>query len=249
MIGIFIIIMIIVSLSGYMFANSFCYAFYRTGCTTINKLITTKAIRHIFSILSVYAGFKFKGDYQFVLELPPQYMILSNHQSIIDIPLFMRYLDGSRLRFMSKKELGNNVPLVSVMLKSGKHCLVDRNGQSISVIRTIDKFAENIKKENLIPVVFPEGTRSRDGKLRTFHAAGFRRLISQAPMPVAVCALDGGWNIASIKTIAQNLKGGAYKVKVLKIYPAPQTKDEQVHILEEGKKLIQKQLDEWREKN
>ena len=42
------------------------------------------------------------------------------------------------------------------------------------------------------------------------------------------------------------LKRGAYKVKVLKVFDAPQNKEEEKLILEESKNLIQKQLDEWR---
>ena len=65
-------------------------------------------------------------------------------------------------------------------------------------------------------------------------------------MPVAVCALDGGWQISSIRKIIQNLKGGSYKIKLLKVYEAPTTKEEQLKILEEGKTLIGEQLRKWR---
>ena len=43
-----------------------------------------------------------------------------------------------------------------------------------------------------------------------------------------------------------NLKNGSYRVKILKIYDAPSTKEEQALILEESRKMIQNQLDEWR---
>jgi len=33
---------------------------------------------------------------------------------------------------------------------------------------------------------------------------------------------------------------------VLKVFPAPKTKEEQIALLDEAKSLIQKQLDEWR---
>ena len=46
--------------------------------------------------------------------------------------------------------------------------------------------------------------------------------------------------------MAKYLKGGNYRIKIVKIYPSPTNKAEQVHILEDGKKLIEKQLLEWR---
>ena len=66
-------------------------------------------------------------------------------------------------------------------------------------------------------------------------------------MPVVVAAVDGGWNISSITRIATNLRGGSYRVKILKIYPTPTTKEEQLKVLAESKELIQEQLKVWRE--
>jgi 1-acyl-sn-glycerol-3-phosphate acyltransferase len=65
-------------------------------------------------------------------------------------------------------------------------------------------------------------------------------------MPVAVCAIEGGWKTGTLVGMAKNLAGGRYRVKVVKIYPAPSNKAEQMKILEEGKELIARQLELWR---
>jgi 1-acyl-sn-glycerol-3-phosphate acyltransferase len=187
-----------------------------------------------------------KGDRKSLEILPEQYMVLANHQSLLDIPLLMRYLEGARLRFVAKAELGRYVPVVSLMLRSDGHCLVKRTGNPSLAMKEMDAFAKRVLTNNWIPVIFPEGTRSKNGELRPFYAAGFRRLIEKAPMPVAVCAIEGGWHISSLTGMAANLKGGSYRVKVLKVYPPPQGKAEQVHILEEGRVLIEEQLQKWR---
>jgi len=227
--------------------NSFFYVFDRRVCRAIHTYLVTRFARRIFAMLSTYMKFYFNGDGNLRADLPEQYLVISNHQSLLDIPFFMRFLGGSRLRFIAKAELGHHVPLVSKMLKTGGHCLVQRSGNPSQAMHAIDAFASRVKENNWIPVIFPEGTRSRDGSLGTFYAAGFRRFLDHAPMPVAVCALDGVWHISSIFGLAKNLRGGQYRVKILKIYPAPTTKAEQVHILEEGKELIGKQLAVWRE--
>lgn len=223
------------------------HSLYRKGCDWVNsEVIVRPAPRLLFAAFKQYTGFKFEGDYSLIDQLPDQYLVISNHQSLLDIVVHMNYYNGTRLRFVAKEELGHNVPLVSPMLKSGKHCLVKRTGSPTQAMKAVDKFADHVVKNNLIPVIFPEGSRSKDGQLKTFHAAGFRRLLNAAPMPVAVCAVDGGWRISSLIKLAKNLRGGAYRVKLLKVYDAPTTKEEQVKILEEGKALIQAQLDEWR---
>ncbi len=60
---------------------------------------------------------------------------------------------------------------------------------------------------------------------------------------------DNGYKINDLKHVFENLSKINYKCKVLKVYPYPETKEEQVRVLEEAKKLVQKQLDEWREED
>lgn len=231
-----------------MFLNNFCYAFFRRGCSYVNRSITSKASFLIFAALKCYSRFGFFADKRSKALLPEQYLVISNHQSILDIVVYMRFLRQDNMKYMAKYELINHVPLVSVMLKTGDHCIVKRHKSPTQAMKAVDVFAHKVKEKGYIPVIFPEGTRSRDGKLGTFHSAGVRRFLNQEPMPVAVCALDGGYKISSVKAFLKGVKGDGYRVKVLKVFPPPTTKEEQLAMLEEGKALIEQQLKEWREK-
>ncbi len=226
--------------------NRIAYVLNKNLSLLYNKRIVYAKPRRLFALFSTYLGFKFAGDYTNVPDLPAQYLIISNHQSLIDIPLFMRYLEPTRLRFVAKAELGRHIPAVSLVLRGDKHCLIKRTGSPSKAMRELDRFAERVRENNWIPVIFPEGTRSRDGNTGTFHAAGFRRFLDKYPLPVAVCAVEGGWNISSLSGMVRRMKGGEYRVKVLKVFPAPRSKAEQVRVLEEGKELINKQLRDWR---
>jgi len=226
--------------------NRIAYVVNKKISLTYNKRIVYAKPRRLFALFSTYLGFKFAGDYTNISELPQQYMIISNHQSLLDIPLFMRYLEPTRLRFVAKAELGRHIPAVSLVLRGDKHCLIRRTGSPSTAMRELDRFAERVRENNWIPVIFPEGTRSRDGNTGTFHAAGFRRFMDKYPLPVAVCAVEGGWNISSLAGMVKRMKGGEYRVKVLKVFPAPGNKAEQLRVLEEGKELINNQLVVWR---
>ncbi|MBO5235509.1 MAG: 1-acyl-sn-glycerol-3-phosphate acyltransferase [Spirochaetaceae bacterium] len=222
------------------------YPISKKLCIKIADYVVAVCAPRLFAILSTYKNFKFCGDYELTEQLPQQFLIMSNHQSLLDIPLYMKYLPDRSLRFVAKKELGRHVPMISEMLKVHEHALVPRSGSPSVAMKTLDSFAARVLERGQIPIIFPEGTRSRDGNLRNFYSAGFRRILDKAPMPVAVCALDGGYKISTLDGLARNLHNGVYRVKVLKIYPAPTSKQEQLSILEEGKELIQKQLDQWR---
>jgi len=226
--------------------NRLAYTFSRRLNLRVNRIIANTYSKRIFSILSTYMNFKYAGEHDSIAQLPQNYLIMSNHQSLLDIPLLTCFLGGDRLRFIAKAELGRHIPVVSLMLRSDGHCLVSRTGSPSVIMRTIDRFAERCLREHWIPVIFPEGTRSRDGSLGQFHAAGFRRFLDKAALPVAVVAIDGGWRTASLTGMARRMRGGDYRVRVLTVFPAPTGKAEQVRILEEGRKLIQGQLDKWR---
>lgn len=229
------------------FLNIILYPVSKAACVRVSDYIVSVCAPRIFAMFALYKHFRFIGYPDRKNELPEQFLLVSNHQSLLDIPLYMKFLRGRALRFVAKAELSRYVPVVSEMLRAHEHCMISRTGNAACAMSALDSFADRVSARRQIPVIFPEGTRSRDGRLGAFYAAGARRLLTRAPMPVAVCALEGGYRIASLRGIARNLRNGSYRVKILKIYPTPRNKEEQAHILEEGKALIQAQLDAWRQ--
>lgn len=222
------------------------YPFSKKTARRISEYCVKKMPPKVFGLLEKINGFKFFGYDESKTKLPAQYMIISNHQSLFDIPAFLRFMPEVDLRFIAKDTLGKGIPMVSPMLKSQQHCLIPRNVRPLESVKLISDFGHRSKEQNLIPVLFPEGTRSRDGELGKFYSAGFRTLSEASGLDVVVCALDGGWKFAGLKGLVKNMQKGSYRLEVLKVYPAPKTKEECAHILEEGKELIQKKLEEWR---
>jgi 1-acyl-sn-glycerol-3-phosphate acyltransferase len=198
------------------------------------------------ALFKVFLHVRFTFDKENTDKLPRQFMIITNHQSLLDIFLFFYAMPEKGLRFVAKAELGHYVPLLSQVLRSQEHALIKREGSTAQTMRTLDEFADRVVARGQTPVIFPEGTRSRDGSLGTFNAAGFRRIITRQPMPVAVCAVEGGYTLATLEGIFKHLQNAFYRIKIVKIFPAPTSKQEQIAILEEGKALIQAQLDVWR---
>ena len=179
-------------------------------------------------------------------ELPEQFIIISNHQSLLDIPVYMNFLRQKNLRFIAKDALGRHVPLVSEMLRAQEHCLIPRKAKPMDAMRYIEEFGHRVVARNQIPVLYPEGSRTRDGNVGKFYSAGFRKLTESTNLPVVVCALDGGWKLRDLSKIFTNMKRGCYRVKVLKVYDCPQTKEDCNELLDEARAMIQTQVEEWR---
>lgn len=107
-------------------------------------------------------------------------VIVCNHQSMHDIPPIIWFMRAWHPKFISKKELGSGIPSVSYNLKKGGSALIDRNDpkQALSIIKNT---AEYINKNNFSIVIFPEGTRSRNGISKPFSVNGLKMLYKFAP--------------------------------------------------------------------
>lgn len=112
-------------------------------------------------------------------------IVVSNHQSWFDVFALAAHLPV-RYRFVAKKELGE-VPIFGKAWKSCGHVSVDR-GNREAAIEALDQAWKEVHEDKLTMVLFPEGTRSPDGRLKDFKKGAFVLAVQgQVPLvPVAV---------------------------------------------------------------
>jgi 1-acyl-sn-glycerol-3-phosphate acyltransferase len=131
----------------------------------------------------------FKG-----LEKIPQnrpLIIVANHQSTLDIPAVIVGFRKNHPKFISKIELGKGIPSISYNLRHGGSVLIDRKNPRQSV-KDILMLGKHIEANNYAACIFPEGTRSKDGKLKPFMPAGIASLYKTSPSALIVpFAIDG----------------------------------------------------------
>jgi 1-acyl-sn-glycerol-3-phosphate acyltransferase len=113
-------------------------------------------------------------------ELDPgqTYIFVSNHQSIYDIPIIFNSLPF-QLRIIAKRSLGR-FPFLGWHLSRTGHMLVDRRSPNPAHI--LRRWSEMVSK-HLSLIVFPEGTRSGDGRVGRFKGGSFL-LAMQVGLPV-----------------------------------------------------------------
>lgn len=116
-------------------------------------------------------------------------IFIANHQSMFDIPGIIWFLRKQTPLFISKKELSKGIPGISYNLRAGKAALIDRNDPKQAIAEII-RFATYVKEKKFSAVIFPEGTRSRTGKLKPFAVGGVATLIKKIPnaeiVPIAI---------------------------------------------------------------
>lgn len=113
------------------------------------------------------------------LEPGQTYVMASNHQSLFDTPILFAYLPLS-FRILYKKSL-NRIPFLGWHLFLSGHIAVERENPT-KARESLEAAAERIKNGTSV-AVFPEGTRSYDGVMRTFKKGSFRLAI-KAETPV-----------------------------------------------------------------
>ena len=122
-------------------------------------------------------------------------IIISNHQSMFDIPPIVWGFRKQHAKFISKKELGHGIPSISYNLRKGGSVLIDRK-DSRQAIKQIKILGRKIEKMNYSAVIFPEGTRSRNGKVKNFKVGGLSALLEVAPSALIVpFVIDGNYKL------------------------------------------------------
>jgi 1-acyl-sn-glycerol-3-phosphate acyltransferase len=116
---------------------------------------------------------KFNNPYTIPENVP--LIIVSNHQSMYDISPLSWFFRKHHPKFVSKKELGKGIPSVSYNLRKGGSVLIDRKNPRQAIPAMIN-FAKSIEKNKHSAVIFPEGTRSKDGKPKRFSINGLKTL-------------------------------------------------------------------------
>lgn len=202
------------------------------------------AANRIMSLACIYGGLKIVVDKNLLDKLPKTFLLISNHQSLADIPLLVHVLPDYMVRFIAKRELRRGVPALSFSLRKAGHALISRQGDFRVARREMVKLAKRTR-QGVCPTVFPEGTRTRTGRVGQFHAAAVRTILSTTRIPVVAIAINGGHAIAKLKNLMNNLKNCVYTVKVVSIYPAPSTRTETMELIGRVQRDISQQVEIW----
>jgi len=164
---------------------------WRLGMDTYERSIgwIQKALIATFRISGVTIDIQGRG----LLASRGGYLVVSNHQSMYDIPIFGGVLAEHNPRYVAKRSLAKGIPTVSLYLKRGGNAMIDRNDRD-QALASIGDMGKLCQARDAAAVIFPEGTRSRDGSLGDYRTTGLETLMASAPdLPIVPTAIDGSW--------------------------------------------------------
>lgn len=110
------------------------------------------------------------------------YIYMSNHQGNFDIPILQAHLPV-QFRWLAKAELFN-IPIFGYAIGKAGHISIDRSNRK-SAFKSLSN-AARIIRNGVSVLIFPEGTRSRDGNIRPFKKGGFILAVDSGVLIVPV---------------------------------------------------------------
>jgi len=118
------------------------------------------------------------------------FILMSNHQSNFDILALIATIPR-RIYWIAKKELFD-IPIFGPSMRRGGYIPLDRS-DGRKALKSMDNAAAIIRQGSSV-VMFPEGTRSRDGRLLPFKRGGFM-LAARAGVPVIPVTINGSGRV------------------------------------------------------
>jgi len=124
------------------------------------------------------------------------HVVVANHQSHLDILVIYGWLDMD-FRWVMKQEL-RRVPVLGIACEKLGHIFIDRSNRS-AAIAALNRARGRISGGTSI-FFFPEGTRSRSGKLIPFKKGAFR-MAAELQMPILPVSIVGTYSISPPGTL------------------------------------------------
>ena len=163
------------------------------------------------------------------------YVIVANHQSQYDIFLLYGWL-GIDFRWIMKKEL-RNAPFIGYASAKVGHIFLDRSSPRAAA-ESIEESKKQLVNGTSV-VIFPEGTRSRNGKLRKFKKGAFK-IAHQLELPILPVTIVGTNKIMGSGFI--NVMPGSTKLIIHKPIDVLKYKDSPGELLRVTRDIIESSL-------
>lgn len=137
---------------------------------------------------------------QFDLPQNQPIIFIANHQSLYDIPPLIWFLRKYHAKFISKIELAKGIPSISYNLKYGGGANINRKDPR-QAIAEMSKLGTRMKTNNWSAVIFPEGTRAKNGVIKDFQVGGVATLLKKCPEALLVpIVVRNSWKMVRFGT-------------------------------------------------
>lgn len=139
----------------------------------------------------VASGVRLRIEHEAPLDRRGRYVFVANHQSLFDIPALLAASPG-QVRFLAKASLFR-IPIFGWAMAAGGFVPVDR-GDRDRARGSFSQAIERLDRDGVSVLLFPEETRSPDGRLLPFRRGGFL-LALKTGRPIVPVGVEGSFAV------------------------------------------------------
>jgi 1-acyl-sn-glycerol-3-phosphate acyltransferase len=175
----------------------------------------------------------------------PGVLVVMNHQSLLDIPLVVRALEGSYPRIVTRRRYTRGIPLISHMVRLYQYPLVDPQATAKGQVEALRLAA--LTGDSPI-VIYPEGSRSRTGEMGPWKRPGLRALLAARQWQVYLMVGDGLWRSRSVPDFMRDISSADIRVKTIGPFESPSSEADVEDFIDRMEAQMKDTLAELRDK-
>ncbi len=148
-------------------------------------------LRFQMRLIFVFLFIRVKVEYEEPLPKNKNFVFVTNHVSIFDVPLMAAFLPG----YVNAIEAESHFkwPLYKHVIKAYQQIPINRNNVRES-LKSFKIAEDRIKEKGRSIMVFPEGTRTKNGKIQPFKKLPFL-MAQRAEAPIVPIGISGMWTL------------------------------------------------------
>jgi 1-acyl-sn-glycerol-3-phosphate acyltransferase len=155
--------------------------------------------------------------------IPPEScVVLMNHQSVLDIPLGLSLIPGPQTVIPTRDRYRRGIPAISPLTRLAGFPFVSQGrGLTRDELRGLTEASERVARGEQCMLIFPEGHRTRDGRIGRFMRGGLRIVLPRARRPVYCVVADGMTRARTTSEAITGVAGSNVTVTILGPFEPP----------------------------
>jgi 1-acyl-sn-glycerol-3-phosphate acyltransferase len=153
---------------------------------------------------------------------PESCVVVMNHQSVLDIPIGLSLIPGPYALIPTRDRYSRGIPGISPLTRLARFPIVSQ-GRALTrdELRGLLAAADAVAEGRQSLLIFPEGHRTRDGRIGPFMRSGLRLVLRRAKRPVYCVVADGVTHARTFADALTRFAGTRVEVRVLGPFPPP----------------------------
>jgi 1-acyl-sn-glycerol-3-phosphate acyltransferase len=154
-------------------------------------------------------------------------IVVMNHQSVLDVMIILSEVRGPAVLIPVRTRYRHGMPGISPYLRVAGYPFIGQKRSTIERdLAEMAAGADRLAAGEATIALFPEGHRSRDGKIAPFMTGGLKKLVARSHRPVYCFVGDGMWEVRTVAESMTSLSGTNVDVRVLGPFMPPKEDSE-----------------------